>query len=150
MFQIQRLSHLALLLALLFKVGHTHYCTQQVVMLYLPLLQILVLPPSITVSSTDTVVYAGTTLYLRCHYTLMSPSMDTTPRIAVTWMVDSVPVNISTDRILSHGTILRFIPLATTDTGNYTCTVTVTASQTYGILQGEMQSVVKSINVEGI
>ena len=102
--------------------------------------------PSITVSTTDT-VYAGTTLSLSCDYTL-SPSVDTTLQTAVTWMVDGVAVDTSPGRISADGATLSFSPLATSDTGNYTCTLTVTASQTHVTVQGPEQSEVEDIIVQ--
>ena len=102
--------------------------------------------PFITVSNTDT-VYAGTTLSLTCDYTL-SPSVDTTPQTAVTWMVDGVAVDTSPGRISTDGTTLRFSPLATSDTGSYTCTLTVTTSQTHVTVQGPEQSEVEGIIVQ--
>ena len=102
--------------------------------------------PSITVSNTDT-VYAGTTLSLTCDYTL-SPSVDTTPQTAVTWMVDGVAVDTSLGRISTDGATLSFSPLATSDTGSYTCTLTVTTSQTHVTVQGPEQSEVENITVQ--
>ena len=102
--------------------------------------------PSITVSNTDT-VYAGTTLSLTCDYTL-SPSVDTTPQTAVTWMVDGVAVVTSPGRISTDGATLSFSPPATSDTGNYSCTLTVTTSQTHVTVQGPEQSEVEDIIVQ--
>ena len=76
--------------------------------------------------------------------------MDTTPQIAVTWMVDGVAVDTSPGRISADGATLNLSPLATSDTGSYTCTLTVTASQAYGSVQGEMQSAAVTILVRGI
>ena len=104
--------------------------------------------PSITISSTDT-VYAGTTLSLTCDYTLSS-SVDTISQKEVTWMVDGVVVDTSPGRISSDGATLSFSPLATSDTGNYTCTLTVTASQTHVTVEGPTQSEMKDVIVQGI
>ena len=112
------------------------------------LLSVPVPTPSITISSTDT-VYAGTTLSLTCDYTL-SPSVDTISQRAVTWMVDGVAVDTSLGQISSDGATLSFSPLATSDTGNYTCTLTVTTSQTHVTVEGPEQSEVKDIIVQGI
>ena len=76
--------------------------------------------------------------------------MDTTPQTAVTWMVNGVAVDTSPGRISTDGATLSFSSLATSDTGNYTCTLTVTASQTHVTIQGAIQSAVQSLNIEGI
>ena len=102
--------------------------------------------PSITISNSDT-VYAGTTLSLTCDYSL-SPSVDTTAQITVTWMVDGIAVDTSPGQISIDGATLSFSPLATSDTGNYTCTLTVTTSQTYVTAQGPQQSEVEGIIVQ--
>ena len=107
-----------------------------------------VVTPSITVSNTDT-VYAGTTLNLTCDYTL-SPSVDTTPQTAVTWMVDGVAVDTSPGRISTDGATLSFSPVATSDTGSYICTLTVTISETDGTIRSATQSEMESLIVEGI
>ena len=93
-------------------------------------------------------MYAGTTLNLTCDYTL-SPSVDTTPQIAVTWMVDGVAVDTSPGRISTDGPTLSFSPVAISDNGNYICTLTVTTSQAYASIQGVIQSATKSINIRG-
>ena len=102
--------------------------------------------PSINVSNTDT-VYAGTTFNLTCNYTL-SPSVNTTSQTVVTWMVDGVAVDTSPARISTDGATLSFSPLATSDTGNYTCTLTVNVSQTHVTVEGPEQSEMKDITVE--
>ena len=94
-------------------------------------------------------MYAGTTLNLTCNY-ILSLLVDTTPQTAVTWMVDGVAVDTSPGRIFTDGATLSFSPLATSDSGSYRCTLTVTGSQTYGSIQGESQSVVEIIYVTGI
>ena len=76
--------------------------------------------------------------------------MDTTPQTAVTWMVDGIAVDTFPGRISTDGATLSFFPLATSDTGNYTCTLTVTASQTHVTTQGPMQSEEISLIVEGM
>ena len=94
-------------------------------------------------------MYAGTILSLICDYTL-SPSVDTTVQTAVVWMVDGVAVNTSPARISIDGATLSLSPLATSDTGNYTSTLTVTTSQTHVTVQGPEQSEVEDIIVQGI
>ena len=107
-----------------------------------------VLTPSITVSNNDT-LYAGTTLSLTCNYTL-STSVDTAVLIAVTWVVDGAAVDSSPGQISIVGATLSFSPLATSDTGNYTCELTVTAPhQTHVTVQEPVQITEKDIIVEG-
>ena len=65
-------------------------------------------------------------------------------------MVDGVAVDTSPGRISTDGATLSFSPLATSDTGSYTCTLTVTTSQANVTVQGAIQSAVESLNIEGI
>ena len=81
----------------------------------------------ITVSSTDRT--AGNTLSLTCDYTL-GPSVDTTVEVDVTWRVGNYLVAGSEDHISTAGVSLIFSPLTTSDTGTYTCTLTITTPQT--------------------
>ena len=69
-------------------------------------------------------------LNLTCGYTL-SPSVDTPADIQVTWFVNGAAVDTSLGRIFVDGNTLSFSSLATSDTGNYACKLTVTASQAY-------------------
>ena len=94
-------------------------------------------------------MYTGTILSLTCDYTL-HPSVDNISQTAVTWIVDGEAVDTSTDRISSNGATLSFSPLTTSDTGSYTCTVTITGSQAYGSMQGEKQSAKEYIYIRGI
>ena len=93
-------------------------------------------------------MYAGTVLNLTCDYNL-SPLVDAIPQIAVTWMVDGVAVDTSSGRIFTDGALLSFSPVATSDDGNYMCTLTVTTSQAYASIQGVIQSTATSINIRG-
>ena len=53
--------------------------------------------------------------------------MDTTVETAVSWMVNGSVVDTSQDgRISTDGDTLTFSPLTTSDTGSYTCTLTIT------------------------
>ena len=76
--------------------------------------------------------------------------MNTALQTAVTWMVDGVAVDTSPGRISTDGDTLSFSPVATSDTGSYTCTLTVTGSQTPVSIQGSLQSAQKRIHVTGI
>ena len=74
--------------------------------------------------------------------------MDTAPQTAVVWMVGGAEVNTSPDRISATGDTLSFSPLATSDTGSYTCELTVTAQQTHVTVQPPEQSAVEDITVQ--
>ena len=117
----------------------------------LPTLSVPAPTPEITASVTGT-VSAGAPLNLTCDYTL-SPSVDSEVVTAMTWTVNSTEVATSEDggRISSDGVSLIFSPLTTSDTGRYTCTLTLTASpQTPHVtVQGPvMQSPEKIISVQ--
>ena len=103
--------------------------------------------PSITTSRSTGALYAGTTLSLTCDYTL-SPTVNTTLQSAVVWMVDGAAVDTSPGWISATGDALSFSPLATSDTGSYTCELTVTAQQTHVTVQAPQQSAVEHITVQ--
>ena len=95
---------------------------------------------------------AGTISNLTCNYTL-SQSVDTALSASAVWTVNGTAVATSEDggRISSDGLSLVFSPLTTSDTGRYTCTLTLTASpQTPHVtVQGPaMQSLEKIISVQ--
>ena len=101
----------------------------------------------ITVSTTDRT--AGTTLSLTCDYAL-SPSVDTTVDTEVVWTVNGSPVATSEDsHISTAGVSLLFSPLTTSDTGTYTCTLTITTPQTPHVtVQGPVESEEEVITVQ--
>ena len=97
---------------------------------------------------------AGTISNLTCNYTL-SQSVDTAVSASAVWTVNGTAVATSEDGghniISSDGLSLVFSPLTTSDTGRYTCTLTLTASpQTPHVtVQGPaMQSPEKIISVQ--
>ena len=94
--------------------------------------------PSISVSNTGS-VYAGTLLSLTCDYTL-SPSVDTSPNIVVAWMVNGRAVDTTPGRISIDGATLSFSPVATSDSGRYTCELHVTTSQIHVTTDRSRQS----------
>ena len=102
--------------------------------------------PFLTASRSTGALYAGTSLSLTCDYTLSS-SVDTTPQTAVVWMVGGAAVDTSPGRISATGDTLSFSPLATSDTGSYTCELTVTAQQTHVTVQEPQQSAVEDITI---
>ena len=63
-------------------------------------------------------------------------------------MVGGAAVDTSSGRISATGDTLRFSPLATSDTGSYTCQLTVTAQQTHITVQAPQQSAVEDITVQ--
>ena len=73
-------------------------------------------------------MYAGILLSLTCDHTL-SPSVNTSPDIAVVWLVNGRPVDTSSDRVSIDRATLSFSPVATSDNGRYTCQLSVNASQ---------------------
>ena len=103
--------------------------------------------PFITVSTTERT--AGTTLSLTCNYTL-SPSVNTTVETEVVWTVNGSAVATSADgRISTVGASLIFSPLTTSDTGTYTCTLTITTPQTPHVtVQGPVESEEEVITVQ--
>ena len=98
-------------------------------------------------SSRSPPLYAGTSFSLTCNFTL-SPSVDTSPVTAVSWRTNGTAVDTSPDRITASGDSLSFSPLATSDSGNYTCEVIVTA-QEHTTVEGPGQSAAVEVTVEG-
>ena len=74
--------------------------------------------------------------------------MGTAPQTAVVWMVGGAAVDTSSGRISATGDTLSFSPLATSDTGSYTCELTVTAQQSHVTVQAPQQSAVEDITVQ--
>ena len=76
--------------------------------------------------------------------------MDTAVETAVSWMVNGSVVDTSQDgRISTDGDTLTFSPLATSDTGRYTCTLTILQLHTpYVTVQGPVQSTAEDITVQ--
>ena len=74
--------------------------------------------------------------------------MDTAPQRAVVWRVDGAAVDTSSGRISATEDTLSFSPLATSDTGSYTCELTVTSQQTHVTVQAPQQSAVEDITVQ--
>ena len=73
--------------------------------------------------------------------------MDTALQSAVVWMVDGAAVDTSPGQISATEDTLSFSPLATSDTGSYTCELTVIAQQTHITVQAPQQSAVEDITV---
>ena len=92
-------------------------------------------------------LYAGTSFSLTCDFTL-SPSVDTSPATAVSWRVSGTAVDTSPDRITASGDSLSFSPLATSDSGNYTCEVSVNTLE-HATMEEPGQSARVEVAVEG-
>ena len=106
--------------------------------------------PAPTVSlmaSRDAPLHVGTSFSLTCDVNL-SPSVDSSPSIAVSWRVSGTAVDTSSDRITALRDSLSFNPLDTSDSGSYTCEVTVTA-QDHTTVEGPGQSAAVEVTVEG-
>ena len=54
----------------------------------------------------------------------------------------------SPDRISTGGATLSFSPVATSDSGRYTCQLTVTTSQAHVTVQGPVESAAEDITVQ--
>ena len=63
-------------------------------------------------------------------------------------MVDGAAVDTSPGRISATEDTLSFSPLATSDSGSYTCQLTVTAQQIHTTVQAPQQSAVEDITVQ--
>ena len=75
--------------------------------------------------------------------------MDTTVETEVTWMVGNDPVATSADgHISAAGVSLIFSPLTTSDTGTYTCTLTITPQTPHVTVQGPVESEEEVITVQ--
>ena len=74
--------------------------------------------------------------------------MDTSPHTAVTWMMDGTAVGTSPDRISTGVATLSFSPVATSDSGRYTCQLTVTTSQTHITVRGPVESAAENITIQ--
>ena len=79
-------------------------------------------------NSSPTLV-AGTNTNLTCYYILEPPL---TVEATVTWTVNGDDLSTSgSSRISVQGTYLRFSPLTTSDTGTYTCTLSLTTNEPF-------------------
>ena len=111
-------------------------------------LQVSVTALSVSVSTAD--IAAGDTVYLTCGYAL-SQSVDVTI-ISVMWMVNGSGIDTSKDgHVTSNGDRITFSPVTTSDTGRYTCTLSITSPDTAFIeLPGPVQSAEKEIIIQSI
>ena len=101
---------------------------------------------SVSVSTTD--IVAGDTVYLTCDYAL-PPSVDIT--VSVTWMVNDSGIDTTRHVTSNGGQLIIFSPVTTSDTGRYTCTLSITSPHTAFIeLLGPVQSAEKKIIVQSI
>lgn len=93
-------------------------------------------------------LYAATSYNLTCNYTL-NELIDITPSVVVSWTVNGSAVDTSQSRITTLNNTLVFSPLALSDSGSYTCRVSVSAQQ-YITVQGPQHSLPVDITIEGI
>ena len=73
--------------------------------------------------------------------------MEAAVQPVVTWMVNGRAVNTTSVRISTEGDTLTFSPLATSDTGRYTCELTVSEDLRYITVEAPVQSEEKNIAV---
>ena len=84
-------------------------------------------------------LYSATAYNLTCVYTL-NPLIDSDPRINVGWTVDGSEVDTSNMHIsIVDNTLLVFNPLTTSDSGSYTCTVSLAAHDHITVLDPQLQ-----------
>ena len=65
----------------------------------------------------------------------------------VTWIVKNRAVDTTSDRMSTEGDTLTISPLATSDTGSYTCELTVTENLRYVTVEAPVQSEEKTVAV---
>ena len=104
-------------------------------------LPVLLPATSIILSPDNDAPYAGTRLCLTCNYT--QPNIQP----MVTWMIKGRAVDTTSERISTEEDTLTFSPLATSDTGRYTCELTVAEDLRYVTVETPVQSEEKSIAV---
>ena len=87
-------------------------------------------------------LYAGADLTLLCNYTLPQVLIEDALYIVVTWsrIANNGAVDTTSDRISTEGDTLTFSPLATSDTGRYTCELTVAEDLRYVTIEAPVQS----------
>ena len=74
--------------------------------------------------------------------------MEAAVQPVVTWMVNGSAVDTTSDRISTEGDTLTFSPLATSDTGRYTCELTVAEHLRYVTVEAPVQSEEKNVAVQ--
>ena len=96
-------------------------------------------PTPIPYISHNTLI-AGTEGNLTCDYAL-SPSVDTNVVENASWAVNGSVLNTTRDgRISTNGATLTLSPLYASDSGRYTCKLTLSAPQTPYVAQGPGES----------
>ena len=103
--------------------------------------------PSIVVGRSS-LLYAATSLTITCEYTL-DELIDTLQAKTVSWAVGGSGVDTSQNRITVLGNNLTFNPLATSDSGSYTCTLSVVAQDYVTVQEAQRSSSPVTITVEG-
>ena len=118
--------------------------------------------PSPTVSITPNrtgILYAGTPLTLTCSIQL-NPAVDTTVMVTRMWSGPGSQAVSNSSRVtvsnvfkrsaFPYETTIEFVPLTTTDSGNYECEATVTADpQSQFVIMSTAGSDTHSVTVHG-
>ena len=73
--------------------------------------------------------------------------MEAAVQPVVTWMVNGRTVDTTSDRISTEGDTLTFSLLATSDTGRYTCELTVDEDLRYVTVEAPVRSEEKNVAV---
>ena len=120
----------------------------QIILLTHNVLSTVPVPTLMITANVTGSVSAGTPLNLTCDYTL-SPSVDTDTSASAVWTVNGTAVVVSEDgRVSSDGLSLIFSPLTTSDTGRYTCTLTLSPQTPHVTVQGPAHSEEEVITVQ--
>ena len=90
---------------------------------------------------------AGTNFTLSCDYTL-GPSVDTDLNENIAWAVNGSEIEIYSGRIFNDAKYLVFSPLHTSDSGNYTCTLSLSVAPYYVTVQEPKRSVEEEVIVQ--
>ena len=85
--------------------------------------------PTPSIMNSSPTLVAGTNTNLTCVYSLEPPLP---VEATVTWRVNGVDLTTSGSSGISvEGTYLVFFPLTTSDTGTYTCTLSLTSNEPF-------------------
>ena len=116
--------------------------------------------PTVTITPIRTgIPYAGTPLSLTCSIQL-NPAVDTTVMVTRTWSGPGSQAVSNSSRVTVPNLVktsdnlyvaaIQFIPLSTTDSGNYECEATVTADpQSQFVIMSTAGSNTHSVTVHG-
>ena len=88
---------------------------------------------------------AGTNFTLSCDY---GPSVDTDLNENIAWAVNGSEIKNDSGRIFNDGKYLVFSPLHTSDSGNYTCSLSISGAPYYVTVQEPKRSVEEEVTVQ--